>query len=1622
MAQKTNEMLDRSKLMQLLRANDLPCEQIALRFGVQTWTYGTLLDQAQTVAAAICSHGIDDLHVGLSMDRGPDAFVAMLAVLLAGGKVVPVDTSYPQSYQRSIFETAGCALILSDKVTDAFDYPTYVFDALLETNAPQKVDLPRDGQAGFILFTSGTTGKPKGVVLPLAALIAAAQSFGMRTGINAQSIIAQYAGLSFDASVLEFLLAFVHGVPLNIMSASARVEPETLAQELVDHAVTHLILPAAVAPYLPLRADYNLQAFICVGDVLEDRVFHNWAAKYPTFNGYGPTEGAICASLHLVTPDQPVTLGTPLDHVQVKVGGIDAEELLIGGFGIASGYINNPVQTKERFQPDASGKIWYHTGDRVVRDEDTGALTFAGRFDFQAKVNGTRVEVRALEAALTAIDTVDDAAVLACAGADGQKFLAAFIATLEPAATAETTARATIAEAFPAGHMPSLFKVLPQLPLTTNQKIDRRALHDSLPTQSAGHADDPAKVAFLTELKLRDCDDDADFFHQGGNSIGVMRLLAGLEARTGKHVSVKDFRNTPTISGLRALLHLDGPASLEVIKNQRDTDELPLSAQQNTAWYMHRQDPHSKAYLAEAVHYFDGPLDVPALENALQDLFDAHEIYRTTFHDSTGVPVQKIHANHQARFLRIDAKDTPDKERDALLQNVIAKHLPGIPDLGQLPLANFALVCFGETDHAFVHQEHHIVHDGWGGSAFTAELLNRYHKLCDPTFDYELPEPAQYSDFLLTQDAWLGSPAAQVQVDYWRDQLAGAPQSVAIFGKTSTAPGFAGGHVRLDFSRDEWTQCETACARLGITPFGFTTAVLHVLMWQYSGQTDVVVGAPFANRNWRNAPDILGMLVNTIVLRQKIDTSQTLDDFAKATQGVVDGAYAHQELPFGHLVEALNPERLNGQNPLFNVLLGFHDAPIPVAEVAGFVWRKDETVISNTSKFDLDCLVVNRESHFTDDDRVSFLWEYRSDIYQAEEINNLVASFRQVFLQFCKDGTAPIGAVSILTPSQDKMMKEWENGPEVKLGHPFTDQDFATSLAQQLPRFADHVAIQTVDESLTYSALDTQSSALAAHIADQVAPNAKVAILAPRGVAQITAMVAVIKLKATIVCLDPNLPEARRDKLLRDCAPDLLLQAGDSVPVAAPCPVIQLDGKPLQSAALPDRATPKDHLAYVTYTSGSTGQPKGVMVQASGLKDECLHLMQLLELDDTSKTLCLSYVGFDAYHGEVWPSLMAGAKVVLVRDAERDNLPTLATIMSDFNVTAAVFPTGLFEQALTAGFSWPESLRILAAGGDRLGPVRVPNGFTARLFNLYGPTETTIDATFFEISPDLQTEPPIGQPKINTTAQVLDGVRRCPPGGAGELVIGGTGVAQGYLNRPDETQKSFVTLPDGNRYYRTGDLVRWQTDGQLSYLGRIDDEISLRGYRIAPSEITTALQQHPTVSQAAVALRNGALFAYITRAAAIDEDSMSDAKLSRVLKTNLKRILPDYMRPNAVIVLDKMPLTDQGKIDIGALPSPVAAPVERAEPRTDTEHRVLAMWHDLLPVGEISVTQNFFSVGGHSLLAMQLITNIQSSFGVALQIVDFFEAGTVRGLAEKIDLITAVTPNQMDDFAAEGEF
>lgn len=1614
-------------------ANHLDLSRIALSFEGEELDYDSVERRAAALAEKICSidlpisKELGRPSVGVSLRRGPNIFIAILACVKAGCVVVPIDPAHGDDYKRDLVTTAQCSLVICDQTENWTSAPCHSLDSL-EALAVSAAKAPAPfaaGDVGFVLFTSGTTGKPKGVMLALDAIVMAVQAFGARTGMNASSIIAQFTGLSFDSAVLEFLQAYLHRAELAIVPETARLAPEELATFLVDQKVTHLTLPAAITPYLPQRSDYALEALICVGDKLDDQLLWDWANICQTFNGYGPTEASVCASLCKVTHGTPVSLGEPLKHVDFSQDP-QTNELLISGIGLAKGYMGAPEQTAARFIPGEDGVVRYFTGDEVRAAPD-GNFKFVGRTDFQTKIRGARVETSAVEAVLLQRNDVREAVVIAVGDNSSDRHLVAFVVADTAKDELLPQLKEELNKSLPEPHFPKHFIFLERLPYTLNHKVDRKALAALTPTAThdeilSDDLESCTRAAFMQELGCDHVEMEQDFFNLGGDSVGAMRLLAKLAKLTDRKVAVGDFRKAPTLGALIDLLKRDATDSVQIEPNQRDTDVLPLSQQQNAAWYMFNQDPTSKAYLAEAVHHFEGVFDPDAMLKAAQKIFDRHEIYRTIFFEEQGEPVQQILPRHRVDYPSIDATRIAPDAREDFIKQTFAEVLLGIFDLGELPLARFALIKFSDDHYALLHQEHHIVHDGWGGSEFTAELMGWYHHFVSPDYEFAPADVPQYSDFLLTQTKWLASPDAERQRAYWVEQLADAPRAVPIFGKKSTQLGFEGGYERIDFTRAEWRKCEEVCREIGVTPFGFTSAVLNLMLWQYSGERDIVFGAPFANRNWLNSQSILGMLVNTLVLRAKIDPDQDALSFIQETQKTIDAAYANQEMPFGTVVEALNPDRFGGQNPLFNVLLGFHDTPIDVDDIDGLRWRKDETVISKTTKFDLDCLVVNRDKHFTDNDMVSFLWEYRSDIYDASEIRHFVESFKQVFLSLCEAQDMAIADVPSLTVEhKDILLFDWGRGHDVPahVRAQLDGKSFIEAINEQLKTQGDHIALRAGHEAMSYRQLDERSDALASALENKVQPNDRVAIYAARSMAQIVAMVAVQKLQATIVCLDPSLPDGRVEHMLRDSAPSIVLWEGALPPQAQPFECKEIIEASASDTGLANQVAQDGQLAYVNYTSGSTGQPKGVEIYANSLLDECAHLMSIMDLDAQSRGVSLSHTGFDAYHGEIWPLLLAGGSISLIADQERDDLSRLMQLMREHQISVACLPTGLLEEAINSDVAWPDSLKVLAAGGDRLSAVRLPVGFDAKLLNLYGPTETTIDATFYKVPRDEREAPPIGRPAAYTNALVMDGGRLCPIGAPGELVIGGTGIAKGYRNLPTETAKSFVQFADwpNERFYRTGDKVRWRHDGQLEFLGRIDDEIQLRGYRIAPAEIVNNLQSHADVAQAAVAVKNGSLCAYVTVAGTVDED-----KLTRHLKAQMAKVLPKYMVPNTIMVLDRLPLTPQGKVDVKALPETISQTARFIAPETPTEKELHALWCAALNIEQLSIADNFFTVGGHSLLAIRLIGRVRDQFNVELKVNDFFDHATVQDLAEYIDLIQSSLAEPEADYQFDGEF
>jgi len=1580
-------------------------ESLAVDDGETRLSYSELWSAANALRARIDAVAVDrDSPVFVCLERSAPLVVAYCAALIGGRTCVPMDPAHPASFKQSILQTVGRGVVLvSPQSRNDFatvEESLVVVDEL-EVRSKAFAPEPSTPDAEFILFTSGSTGKSKGVRIAASAMLRTADALADRLGLSAGARVLHFAAPAFDSSTLEWIIALTNGVPLVIVPDALRNDPVLLGQFMVDMSVTHAILPSAILPYLPLREDYALAALIVAGDVCPEPVLWDWAGKYATYNGYGPTEGTVCTSVTRVSSGEAVSIHDTIDNLVLRLRDgqdhdADFGEIWIGGPQVALGYLTEGDGESSAFTVDGNGIRWFMTGDWAERQAD-GRLRFAGRRDAQVKVRGNRVDLSQLDHVAAAVSDVLAVCSLAHATGAGEKQLFLFAASsLEPKGMRERIAKAIKAQ-LPNYYMPTAIHVMDSLPRSANDKIDRAALRASL--DSAPDPADRLSALFAETSGTTTLAEDDNFFACGGNSIAVLRLLQSVQKDFGKHVPLRAFQENPTLGGLRRILADANKDDSEITRSGlRREGRYPLTPQQEAIWFLHQSNPESKAYLAEASIWFEGSFIPQAMEGALNDVFARHEIYRTFFGEENGTPFQHVLDRVDLSLPRLDRTEVIPADRDAELAAIFASELPHIADLSAAPPARFVLVAFAPDLHVLLHQEHHIIHDGWSGNVFTDELIHSYGRRVDAGRAPQLRPVAQYLDFAEAQQKFLTSAEADRQLTYWRDQLAACPDGVALFGKRSPAIGFDGGVERMVFSGQEWQRIEAGCRDLGITTFAFTAAILFLTLSRHSGQDDITIGSAFANRSWTGGHDVLGMLVNTIVLRHKFGTDVPLSETLRAVHHTVQAAQANERYPFARLVEKLNPER-SGANPFFNVLLGFHDTPLTAETPAGLSWRKDETVESATSKFDLDCLVIPRKTKFRAQNEVHFLWEYRSDIYTPAEIRTFLENFRHQFLTAFDQLDSPVEGLTGLCPEQATRLAGWARGPRLDIG--------AGSLVDEIRKNAlerpESPALRDDSGDLSYADLFTKAGVLAEKMkAAGLGAGGCVALALPRGNELAVGFLASWIANSTVVVIDTDLPEQRLAHLMEKAQPQIIVEPGLKLRTLS---------QNLGQNADPERA-------YIVFTSGSTGQPKGVEVSHANLRNLCHLHRDLFHLDHGTVAASIAHTAFDAYIGEVWPVLLAGGCVVSLSDATRNDMSDFATALSREGVTHCCLTTGFFETALSVGLVWPATLKTLLTGGDRLGPVTLPRVNGLRLFNMYGPTEATVDALGHELHDDYVAPPPIGRPVSNALALVVDAKGRlCPPGVEGELIVGGAGVAKGYLAQPDLTDERFVSgaalgLDPTQRFYRTGDYACWSQDGEMQFIGRRDTEIKIRGFRVNLAEISRQLRQDPRVAHAIAAQKAGQLVAYVVPSAEVQHQLragiLKPQKLSRQLNADLRKSLPQFMRPSALLVLESIPLTAQGKVDQAALPSPIEEQSGFAPPETATEKAVAAIWAEYLERPQISVKDSFFTIGGHSLMAIKIISRLGQEFGVTLKLEDFFNAFTIRSLSQLIDILVGI--------------
>ncbi|MFJ8940386.1 amino acid adenylation domain-containing protein [Streptomyces sp. NPDC102365] len=1625
----TAQEVDASTVLQRFRAWAARTpDATALLSRRNTLPYGELDARSDALARGLIARGVGrESRVGLCLPRGAEMVVAMLAVWKAGGAYVPLDPEYPSDRLLFMVADSGAELVLVAEET-ADRLPADVETALVGELRVDSGVLPEvvGGQLAYVIYTSGSAGRPKGVAVEHAAVANLASAMAPVLGVGPGLTALQFASFSFDAAVLDVAVTLAAGGTLAIATTEERQDPSALTAMVEAAGVAVASVVPSLLGALEPKSVAGVRNWVLGAERLEAGLAARWREGARVWNTYGPTEATVITTAVLLEEgitgeDAPPAIGRPLPNVRTYV--LDAflrpvpvgvaGELYIAGEGLARGYIGRSDLTAERFVAcpfgDGTGRM-YRTGD-VARWTSDGQLEFVGRADTQVKIRGFRVELGEVEAVLAAHARVERAVVLA---RDGR-----LIGYVVGDADAETL-RAFTATRLPEYMVPSAIVVLDTFPLTVNGKVDRSAL--PAPDLGAGGSrgpETPAEEAlcalFAELLGVEQVGAEESFFALGGDSLLVMRLIARVRAELDVSVGVREVFADPTVAGVARLVDRTGAAPGVPLRRRERPERAPLSFAQQRMWFLNLiegadgDSEGAAAYNQPFALRLLGRPDVAALEAALGDVADRHESLRTVFPDVEGVPYQEIREGAEGRP-RLRVIEAGPRWREAMAEETGRGF-----DLGaELPWRT-ALLRVAEEEWVLLMVSHHIASDGWSMGVLARDLRTAYrsrHGGRPPEWE---PLPVQYADYALWQREVLGElddpdSAGAGQIAHWKQVLGGAPQETALpFDRPRTAtPSFRSGSVPVGVDAATHARLAELAARSGATMFMVVHAALVVLLARMGAGEDVCIGTPVAGRSDAQLEELAGFFVNTLVLRTDVSGNPSFAETLRRVRESDLSAYAHQDVPFERLVDELNPARSAARNPLFQVMLALQNLPEAQWDLDGLTVEAVPPAQAPAARFDLSLSLNERRSDSGTPAGLGGGILYSADLFDERTVRRFAERLARVLEQAAADPHVRLGAYEVLDEAERSAVVEEWNATAREVDASMVVERFR-GWAVRTP---DTAALWFSDRPLSYGELDARSDALARGlIARGVGRESRVGLCLPRGAEVVVAMLAVWKAGGAYVPLDPEYPSDRLLFMVADSGAELVLVAEETADrLSADVETALVGELRVDSGVLPEVVG--GQLAYVIYTSGSTGRPKGVAVEHAAVANLASAMAPVLGVGPGLTALQFASFSFDAAVLDVAVTLAAGGTLAIASPDERLDGAALARMVEAAGVEmASVVPSLL--RAL-------EPTSVAGVGNWVLGAERLDAGLAARwragarLWNTYGPTEATVITTAVLLEEGITGEdapPAVGRPLPNVRTYVLDAyLRPVPAGVTGELYIAGSGLARGYVNRPELTAERFVPCPfgTGERMYRTGDLVRWlpDGDGNLAFVGRADTQVKIRGFRVELGEVEAVLAAHPDVRTAIATVRedrpgNPRLVAYVLQADPEGGRGMETGSVREHAGTRL----PDYMVPSVVMVLDALPLTVNGKIDHGALPVPeLDDGTLGVRPRTETEELLCALFAEVLGIDRVAADGNFFDLGGNSALAMHLAGRIRSEAGVELDMKQFFSKPTPIGAARILAL------------------
>lgn len=1606
----------------------------------KTWRYAEVDAAAAELAGRLVAAGAgpEDV-VALRMPRSANLVVGMLAVLKAGAAFLVVDPEWPAERTNHVLGSGGARAMVGPLLEVELLEPAGHPPEEAERSADPSAGAEPPRQLAYVVATSGSTGTPKLVQVERRSLAATVDAYIRHFDLGSADRGSFLGSVSFDAIICEVWPLLCAGGTLFVAPDEVRRVPSRLLEWISEHALSFVWLPTptlelllAQEPRVGLQVP-SLRVLKTAGEQL--RI---WPAKdlgCPLFNCYGPAEATVIATAGVVDPRQRrsslPSIGAALSSCRIQVLDADLRPvergqvgmLHIGGATVARGYRGQPGVTGERFLPDPfseqAGARMYATGD-LCRELEDATLEFIGRADTQVKIRGARVELGEIEAHLLTAPRVTGAAAVYVPSDAGAR-LVAFAVTngVETGPSAELLAH--LRAGLPAYMVPAQVHVVPALELGPNGKTDRRFLarlarrwqqEATLPAAGCD-ASDPTARAFAEVLGLPAVDPAASFFDLGGDSISAVLLLERLRRDLGLAVPYREFLSSPSVGAVRARLEEPGAEDSAVVQRGLSREEpVPLTGTQRLIWYQTMLHPSATAYHARAMILFEGEIDADALRQALQWVVEQHEIFRTSFFTDEEDVWQVVHdpwrvSLPEASLVHVDPERFADE----------CAHLMGTMDapfrLGELPLVRWLYVRGPSSRSALLQVEHHMVHDGWSFNLLLEDLFRSYAKIRQGETPELREDQLQCADFAVAETRWLSSPEADRQREFWEAALSGGDLVIRPLDLLASGGDGPGGSLRRMLPRETWQRVEALGRRYGTTPFAVLMGCLAIVLKPYAGATRLIIGTAAANRNRSGSTRIIGPLLNSLAVPLSVDGERT---FAGHLEGVAESvarSLSNQELPYLSLVESVRPERTRSDNPLFQVFLGFHDSPPPAVELPGARWQVLEALGGGSAKFDLSLIVIPRPGQLGDGDPVHCVWEHRSDALPLDMLERLVRSFDFVLEQALQNPERPLATIDSVHPMDRRALLADLAGraDEEPLPPPVVEQ-----VLRRIEAMGPGEAVVTDRERLTYAELGERVAGLVERLESELsADSPTLALCLPRSVDLVAAILAVHAASGVFVPLDPAYPPPRLAFLAADAAVDAVIHAPGHPEPPLPPEIhrIEVGSGPRASlpAALRARSPRPDEPAYVIYTSGSTGRPKGVVVTQGGLSNALAGMGAVLGVRPGDRWLAVTTVAFDIAQLDLLLPLVCGATVVIAPKDAMTDAGALMDWIAREGISHMQATPSTWKMLVFAGWR-PRPGFVVVSGGEAL-PVDLAHELVAAgavVFNMYGPTETTIYSTVYRVTGAESREIPIGRPIRNTVALVMDEVGRPVPVGApGELWLGGSGVALGYHNLPAETADRF--LREGHQcgdlvlpgpLYRTGDRVRYLPDGNLSFLGRGDGQVKIRGHRVELGEVECALRALDEVLDAVAVLDTDAnldtrLLAYVVADQPIDPQR---------IRSELRARLPEFLVPGKILRIDRVPRTLNGKVDRSALPSSGSEEPEDAAvpvpPRNETERVILEILQDLLQSRELGVFDNFFQAGGHSLLAIRYAIRLKARFGVELSLLDVVECPTVAALAGRI--------------------